>query len=162
MSRGNTDKCYCCGQVGHRRPDCPRRKETCSLCGKRGHLSHVCRSSGGNAALVATRASTSLCSATKLVNAGYSIQVRPTQFVLRRSGSRCKRLQRGSKRDFLSIRVRKSCEIHPNTFSIMEGEVRFLKNELRTLGVRHLCTSEVRLPWTPEVTLSITCGDKSA
>ena len=48
-SRGSTDKCYCCGQVGHRRPDCPRRNENCSLCGKRGHLSHVCRSSGGNA-----------------------------------------------------------------------------------------------------------------
>ena len=45
-SRGSTDKCYCCGQVGHRRPDCPRRN---SLCGKRGHLSHVCRYSGGNA-----------------------------------------------------------------------------------------------------------------
>ena len=48
-SRGNRDKCYCCGQVGHRRPDCPRRNESCSLCGKRGQLSHVCRSSGGNA-----------------------------------------------------------------------------------------------------------------
>ena len=47
-SRGSTDKCYCCGQVGHRRPDCPRRNESCSLCGKRGHLSHVCRSSGVN------------------------------------------------------------------------------------------------------------------
>ena len=48
-SRGSTDKCYCCGQVGHRRPDCPRRNESCSLCGKRGHLGQVCRSSGGNA-----------------------------------------------------------------------------------------------------------------
>ena len=48
-SRGSTDKCYCCGQVGHRRPDCPRRNESCSLCGKRGHLSQVYRSSGGNA-----------------------------------------------------------------------------------------------------------------
>ena len=48
-SRGSTDKCYCCVQVGHRRPDCPRRNESCSLCGTRGHLSQVCRSSGGNA-----------------------------------------------------------------------------------------------------------------
>ena len=48
-SRGNTDKCYCCGQVGHRRPDCSRRNESCSLCGKRGHLSQVCRASGENA-----------------------------------------------------------------------------------------------------------------
>ena len=37
-------------------------------------------------ALVATRAARSLCSATKLVNAGYSIEMRPTQSVLRRSG----------------------------------------------------------------------------
>ena len=33
----------------HRRPGCTRRNESCSLCGKRGHLSQVCRSSGGNA-----------------------------------------------------------------------------------------------------------------
>ena len=30
-------------------PDCPRRNESCSLCGKCGHLSQVCRSSGGSA-----------------------------------------------------------------------------------------------------------------
>ena len=53
-SRGNKDKCYCCEQVGHRRPDCPRRNESCNLCGKRGHLSHVCRSSGGNASAAET------------------------------------------------------------------------------------------------------------
>ena len=221
-SRGSADQCFCCGQVGHRRPDCPRRNENCSLCGKRGHLSQVCRSSGGNAnaraveaestepeeereiqhvwalsvydtsgfpldalsvcdnsdfpseesadllsmimdsgaeehavsladwkslrepvlkpaqvhlrsatgddmgvsgsfmvrgwcgkqmvemtALVATRASWSLCSATKLVNAGYSIEMRPTQSVLRRSEGGCILLQRCGTRDFLSIRVRK-------------------------------------------------------
>ena len=48
-SRGHTDKYYCCGQVGHRRPDCSRRNESCCLCGKRGHFSQVCRSSGENA-----------------------------------------------------------------------------------------------------------------
>ena len=48
-SRGSTNKCCCCGQIGHRRHECPRRNESCSLCGKRGHLSQVCRSSGGNA-----------------------------------------------------------------------------------------------------------------
>ena len=55
-SCGNTDKWYRCGQVGHRRPDCPRRKESCSLCGKRGHLSQVSRSSGGNASARAVEA----------------------------------------------------------------------------------------------------------
>ena len=54
---------------------------------------------------------------TKLVNAGYSIEMRPTQSVLRRSGGGCILLQRCGKRDFLSIRVRKSCEINAITFS---------------------------------------------
>ena len=62
-------------------------------------------------ALVATRAARSLCSATKLVNAGYSEQMRRTRSVLRRSGGGCILLQRCGKRDFLSIRVRKSCKI---------------------------------------------------
>ena len=57
-------------------------------------------------ALVATRATRSLCSATKLVSAGYSIEMRPTQSVLRDSGGGCMLLQRCGKRDFLSIRVR--------------------------------------------------------
>ena len=85
-------------------------------------------------ALVATRATRSLCSATKLVNAGYSIEMRPTQSVLRRSGGGCTLLQRGGERDFLSIRVRKSCQINAITFSTMKREVQSLKNE----------------PWTPE------------
>ena len=70
-------------------------------------------------ALVATQATRSLCSATKLVNAGYSIEMRPTQSVLRRSGSGCILLQRCRKRNFLSIRVRKSCEINAITFSTL-------------------------------------------
>ena len=40
-------------------------------------------------ALVATRATRSLFSATKLVNACYSNEVRPTQSLLRRSGGGC-------------------------------------------------------------------------
>ena len=101
-------------------------------------------------ALVATRATRSLCSATKLVTAGYSIEMRPTQSVLRRSGGGCILLQRYGKRDFLSIRVRKSCEINAITFSTMKREVQSLKSELRALRTGHLSTSEVRLPWTPE------------
>ena len=54
-------------------------------------------------ALVATRATGSLCSATKLVSAGYSIEMRPPQSVLRRGGGGCILLQRCGKRDFLSI-----------------------------------------------------------
>ena len=92
-------------------------------------------------ALVATRATRSLCSATKLMNAGYSIEMRPTQSVLRRNGG---------KRDFLSIRVRKSCEINAITFSTIKREVQSLKSALRALRTGHLSTSEVRLPWTPE------------
>ena len=66
--------------------------------------------------LVATRATKSLCSATKLVNAGYNIEMKPTQSVLHRSGGGCMLLQRCGKRDFLSIRVRKSCGINAITF----------------------------------------------
>ena len=73
-------------------------------------------------ALVATRATRSLCSATKLVNAGCSIEMRPTQSVLRRSGGGCILFQRCGTRDFLSIRVRKSCEINAITFSTMKRE----------------------------------------
>ena len=49
-------------------------------------------------ALVATRATRSLCSATKLVSAGYSIEMRPTQSVLHRSGGGCILLRRCGKR----------------------------------------------------------------
>ena len=74
--------------------------------------------------LVATRATRSLlCSATKLVSAGCSIEMRPTHCVLRRSGGGCVLLQRYGKRDFLSIRVRKSCKINAITFSTMKREV---------------------------------------
>ena len=84
------------------------------------------------------------------MNAGYSIEMRPARSVLRRSGGGCILLQRCGKRDFLSIRVRKSCEINAITFSTMAREVQSLKSELRALGTGHLSTSEVRLRWTPE------------
>ena len=67
-------------------------------------------------ALVATRATRSLCSATRLVNAGYSIEMRSTQSVLRRNGSGCMLLQRCGKRDFLSIRVRIVVRSMPSHF----------------------------------------------
>ena len=79
-------------------------------------------------ALVATRATRSLCSATKLVSAGYSIERRPTLSVLRHSGGGCILLQR-CKRDFLSIRVRKIREINAITFSTMKREVQSLKSD---------------------------------
>ena len=56
-------------------------------------------------ALVATRATKCLCSAPKLVNAGYSNEMRPTQSVLCHSGGGCILLQRYGKRDFLSSEV---------------------------------------------------------
>ena len=101
-------------------------------------------------ALVATRAARSLCSATKLVNAGYSIEMRSTQSVLRRSGGGCILLQRCGKRDFLSVRVRKSCEINAIKFSTMKREVQSLESEMRALRTGHLSASEVGHPWTPE------------
>ena len=75
---------------------------------------------------------------------------RPTQSVLRRSGDGCTLLQRCGERDFLSIRVRKSCEIGAITCSTVMREVQSLKSELRALRTVHLSTSEVRLPWTRE------------
>ena len=84
------------------------------------------------------------------MSAGYSIEMRPTHSVLRRSGGGCTLLQRCGKREFLSIRVRKSCEIDAITFSTLKREVQSLKSELRALRIGHLSTSEVRLPWTLE------------
>ena len=42
-SRSNGDTCCCCGQPGHRRPDCPQRNDKCSRCEKRGHSSQICQ-----------------------------------------------------------------------------------------------------------------------
>ena len=101
-------------------------------------------------ALTATRATRSLRSATKLVSAGYSIEMKPTQSVLRHSGGGCILLQRCGKRDFLPLRERRSREINAITFSTVKREVQSLRSELRALRTGHLSTSEVRVPWTPE------------
>ena len=34
--------CNCCGEAGHKKPDCDRRMESCTLCGKVGHLPATC------------------------------------------------------------------------------------------------------------------------
>ena len=74
------------------------------------------------------------------MGAGYSIETKATQCVLRRSGGGCILSQRCGKRDFLSIRVRKSCVINAITFSTMKREVHSLKSELRALRIGHLST----------------------
>ena len=35
--------CYCCGQKGHIKPNCPKKEETCRKCGKVGHLQSMCK-----------------------------------------------------------------------------------------------------------------------
>ena len=35
--------CYCCGEVGHIRPACKHKHETCEGCSKHGHLRLICR-----------------------------------------------------------------------------------------------------------------------
>ena len=70
----------------------------------------------------------------KLVSAGCSIEMRPSQSVLCRSGGGCTLRKRCGKRDFLSIRVRMSCEINAITFSTIKREVQSLKSELRAFA----------------------------
>ena len=97
-------------------------------------------------ALAATRATKSLCSATKLMSAGYDVEMRPTQSVLRRSGIGCILLQRCGKRDFLSVRVGKSCEIHSNHLV----PPRSARSSLPRVSCVHFVLVTCRLPWTPE------------
>ena len=111
-----------------------------------------------------------VCSVTKLVSAGYSIEMRPTQSVLRHSGGGCILLQRCGKRGFLSIRVRKSCEINAITFCTMKREVQSTVNCVHCVPVTclplksdfpgHLGGRNIDTRST--VTLSVTNGVKSA
>ena len=74
-------------------------------------------------ALVATSATRSLRSATKIVSAGYRIEMKPTHSVLHHKGGDNILLRRCGKRDFLAIRVAKTREINAITFSTMKLEV---------------------------------------
>ena len=96
-------------------------------------------------ALVATRATRSLCSATKLVGAGYSIEMRPTQCVLNHSGGGGILLRRCGKRD--SSEKISGDQCHHFFRHEARGTV---SQELRAMRAGHLSASEVRLPWTPE------------
>ena len=35
--------CYCFGQKGHIKPNCPKKDEKCRKCGKEGHLLAMCK-----------------------------------------------------------------------------------------------------------------------
>ena len=35
-------KCYCCGEVGHKKYECVHRRSKCGLCGKVGHTERTC------------------------------------------------------------------------------------------------------------------------
>ena len=41
--------CYCCGQKGHIKPNCPKKDEKCRKCGKLGHLQLLCKSASERA-----------------------------------------------------------------------------------------------------------------
>ena len=48
--RGGKDvTCYCCGQKGHIKPNCPKKDETCRKCDKAGHLQVMCKASSDRA-----------------------------------------------------------------------------------------------------------------
>ena len=41
--------CYCCGQKGHIKPNCPKKDEKCRKCGKVGHLLLMCKAASERA-----------------------------------------------------------------------------------------------------------------
>lgn len=42
--KNSTVSCYCCGEKGHKSPNCKFKKCVCHVCGKMGHLAKVCSS----------------------------------------------------------------------------------------------------------------------
>ena len=42
LKSGRIPECYCCGVRGHKKPDCPQLRETCSYCGIQGHMEKMC------------------------------------------------------------------------------------------------------------------------
>ena len=41
--------CYCCGQKGHIKPNCPKKDAKCRKCGKEGHLLAMCKAASDRA-----------------------------------------------------------------------------------------------------------------
>ena len=41
--------CYCCGQKGHIKPNCPKKDEKCRKCGEVGHLLLMCKTASERA-----------------------------------------------------------------------------------------------------------------
>ena len=41
--------CYCCGQKGHIKPNCPKKDEKCRKCNKVGHLQAMCKAASDRA-----------------------------------------------------------------------------------------------------------------
>ena len=97
-------------------------------------------------ALVATRATRSLCSASKLLSFGNEVEMKPTHSALRHRNGGTVLLRRSGNRDFLVIRVAKTSEVNTITTSTMKREVESLKSEL----ARATNGSEVTLSWTLE------------
>ena len=119
-------------------------------------------------ALVADRATRSLCSATKLVSAGYGLEMNPSHSVLHHRSDGSVRLRRCGNRDFLSIRVKRVREINAITFTTLKREVQSLKSELRALVTCLLLMSDFpghlrrNIDTKPTVTLSMTIVVKFA
>ena len=43
MALVEVDGCFCCGELGHGKQQCPFIKHTCALCCEEGHLERRCR-----------------------------------------------------------------------------------------------------------------------